>query len=586
MFNKLRLRTKLFIYFTFVFVIFTSLILVFQYQREKNFRTSQLENTLDTYAEFTHNYIRNYHLTDSSDLRHIDEILPVLPKSNIRITVINTSGEVLYDSEYKHFEDMENHLHRPEVTLSKGNHFGSSIRESATTGNAYYYFAKFYTDYYIRTAAIYDVEVRDFLQIEKLFIVYLVLLFVVIWIILLLIIRNIGSTITKLKDFAIKLNNGENVDDIHFPSHELGQISSQVASIYNDLNETKKEMKVEKDKLYNHLRALNEGIAFFTPDKQKVLTNSHFIQYLNVISEQSSVSAEKIFTIKELKPITQFIDKHLNSDKEFSSSILPKKEYSLFKGDKYFHIRCIFFQDRNFEIVITDTTENEKENLIKQQMTSNIAHELKTPVTTVMGYLETLKATNLEPEKQQYFIDKAFLQAKRLSDLVGDISTLSKIEEAQSQFELSDVNINVLVDEVSENLKIKLDENKVNVHTLFAKEVIVTGNRSLLFSIFHNLFDNAIKYGGHDIHINITNYLEDNDFYYFSFSNTGNTIEDKHFPRLFERFYRIDSGRTRKSGGTGLGLAIVKNAVQLHGGEINAKTYKGGGVEFLFTIAK
>ena len=104
--------------------------------------------------------------------------------------------------------------------------------------------------------------------------------------------------------------------------------------------------------------------------------------------------------------------------------------------------------------------------------------------------------------------------------------------------------------------------------------------------MFYNLFDNVIKYGGENIDLNISNYLDDDDNFYFSFFNTGNDIDEKHLSRIFERFYRVDTGRSRKTGGTGLGLAIVKNAIQLHNGEITARNYKDGGVEFLFTLGK
>ncbi len=114
-------------------------------------------------------------------------------------------------------------------------------------------------------------------------------------------------------------------------------------------------------------------------------------------------------------------------------------DMDLQKNNRYFNVKCVFFQDKSFEIVISDTTKLEKRRMIKQQMTSNIAHELKTPVSSVMGYLETLQHNNLDPEKKKYFIDKAHAQAKRLSDLIEDISTLNKIEEAGENFAFESV---------------------------------------------------------------------------------------------------------------------------------------------------
>ncbi|MEA3316830.1 MAG: ATP-binding protein, partial [Bacteroidota bacterium] len=228
----------------------------------------------------------------------------------------------------------------------------------------------------------------------------------------------------------------------------------------------------------------------------------------------------------------------------------------------------------------------EKEKRIKQQMTANIAHELKTPVTSVMGYLETINNKNITQEKQNYFIEKAFSQSKRLSELIKDISTLNNIEEAEEKYEFETVNLNNIITEIHENLKLNLEKRNINVNIKFDNEIILNANRNLISSIFYNLFDNVIKHGDENIEITLNNYLIDKDFYYFSFSNTGKTIDKKHFSRIFERFYRVDSGRSRKTGGTGLGLAIVKNAIQFHGGEISVRNYNPEGLEFLFTLAK
>jgi two-component system OmpR family sensor kinase/two-component system phosphate regulon sensor histidine kinase PhoR len=327
-------------------------------------------------------------------------------------------------------------------------------------------------------------------------------------------------------------------------------------------------------------------VAFFTPEKKRVLTNNQFIQNLNLISDTSTISAEKIFEIAALEPIVRFIDKQLEKPSGYQASDHPIAEVNLQRENRYFNVKCVFFQDNSFEIVIADTTKLEKRKLIKQQMTSNISHELKTPVATVMGYLETLEQNNLEAEKQKYFIEKAYAQAKRLSDLIEDISTLNKIEEAEDQYAFEPINIRRITLEVVENMQQKLDKNKVELHIDLPEMLIVNGNQSLLFSVFYNLFDNVIKYGGTGIKINLTKYLEDDKFFYFSFSNTGSEIDEKHLSRIFERFYRVDDGRSRKTGGTGLGLAIVKNAIMLHGGSISAKQDKEKGLEFLFSLKK
>ncbi len=146
--------------------------------------------------------------------------------------------------------------------------------------------------------------------------------------------------------------------------------------------------------------------------------------------------------------------------------------------------------------------------------------------------------------------------------------------------------MNDVVAEVNDNLQLRLDEKNIKVNIQLSNKLTVNGNKELLFSVFYNLFDNVVKYGGENIEIILDNYLEDENYFYFSFLNTGNSIDKNHLTRIFERFYRVDAGRSRKTGGTGLGLAIVKNAILLHGGEVSARNVNGGGVEFLFTLKK
>ena len=143
----------------------------------------------------------------------------------------------------------------------------------------------------------------------------------------------------------------------------------------------------------------------------------------------------------------------------------------------------------------------------------------------------------------------------------------------------------VILDAI-ENLKIRLTERNMDYAVNVDKEVVVNGNESLLFSVFQNLVENSINYAGKNTKITIRKYLEDSKFYYFQYTDTGVGIPEEHLPRIFERFYRVDYGRSRETGGTGLGLSIVKNAIMLHKGEISVKNRNEGGLEFLFSLAK
>jgi signal transduction histidine kinase len=285
--------------------------------------------------------------------------------------------------------------------------------------------------------------------------------------------------------------------------------------------------------------------------------------------------------------MVEFVDHCQVSDLQSQNKELPHIEFTIEKNEKFFQVRCMIFVDKSFEVLISDVTRPEKQRLLKQQLTSNIAHELKTPLSSIKGYLETvINNPNIPAEKQTYFLEKAFAQSQRLTDLLNDISLLNNIEDAGGLFEFKPLMLKPVIRDAIENLKIRLTERNMDYTIDVDVDVIVNGNESLLFSVFQNLVENSINYAGNNTTISIRKYLEDSKFYYFQYTDSGSGIPEEHLPRIFERFYRIDYGRSRETGGTGLGLSIVKNAIMLHKGEISVKNRPEGGLEFLFSLAK
>lgn len=228
----------------------------------------------------------------------------------------------------------------------------------------------------------------------------------------------------------------------------------------------------------------------------------------------------------------------------------------------------------------------EKENRMRRELTQNIAHELKTPVASILGYTDTIiDSPDIAEEVKNQFIARTNAQARRLSTLLQDISTLNRMDYAKDMITMERVNISVLFADIVQETAIAMEAHQMKLQNYLPQDIIVHGNYSLLYSIFRNLMDNAINYAGQGTEIEVSA-EQLSGFWHFTFKDNGTGIPAQHQPRIFERFYRIDKGRSREMGGTGLGLAIVKNAVLMHGGTISVSTPDTGGLAFDFTVRK
>mgnify|MGYP002520952333 FL=1 len=229
----------------------------------------------------------------------------------------------------------------------------------------------------------------------------------------------------------------------------------------------------------------------------------------------------------------------------------------------------------------------QEQNILKRQLTQNIAHELKTPVASIMGYMETiLDNPKIDEKMKEQFLQRCYAQAQRLTSLLRDISTLNRLDDASEMLtDFDDIDIVQLIDNIQRETALQMEENRMNFVCSLPESVKIRGNQSLIYSVFRNLTDNAIAYAGQGTTIAL-NAEDEGDKWHFTFSDNGVGVPHEHLARLFERFYRVDKGRSRKMGGTGLGLAIVKNAVLLHGGTISVRNGDNGGLVFDFTLKK
>lgn len=575
----MKLNRRLFLYFFSTFFFLMIVISTFQYQREKEFRTEQLDQLLSIYNFSVNKYAQQ----NIGDWDSLTDFLRVFPDSNLRVTLIDFEGVVLFDSYVADVSQMENHINRPEIKEAIGTAGkGVVIRKSASTGIEFYYLAHRFDHFIVRSALPYNMNLSDMLAANLYFLYFMFFVLIIASLVLFFISKNITRSIDRLQLFLRHIESEQFVNsEIVFPKDELGQISNNIVKTYKKLWKTKSQVKMEREKLIQHLQISQEGLGIFSVEKKEILVNSHFILYSKILSDKVLESVDEIFFIDEFKEINTFIDEGLKNKDQL------RMRLTIEKGGKLFLIQCIVFNDATFEISINDITVQEQENKLKRHLTQNISHELKTPVSSILGYMESIvNNPDLAPERQRFFVERSFQQAQRLTALLQDISMLNKIDETNNIFEREKVDVAEIIRDVFNDVNLQIEEKNVQVGIKIPMKVEIEGNRSLLYSIFRNLTDNALTYAGENIYLYINCYREDDQYYYFSFSDNGVGIQEEHLPRIFDRFYRVDKGRTRKMGGTGLGLAIVKNAVIYHGGAISVKNITSGGLNFIFSLRK
>lgn len=564
-----------------MFLGFTVCFLLFQYQREREFSQEKLNNVLSNY---NYQLFRRTHQLGTDIDKTVKQFIEDIPQKNLRVTIINPEGKVLFDNSGT--EEFNNHNDRSEVRKARLYNDGFAIRTSDSTGRRYFYSASNIGGYIYRSALPYDPYVQSALSTNKDFIYFMVLMTLIFFFVLSRFTFSIGQTISKLRDFALNIEKDRIPETGYmFPNDELGDISRNIITLYHRQQKAKDELSMERKKLIKHFQYAKEGVAMFTAEGKEILSNILFIQFFNLVSDRQIRQAEEVVDIQELEPIKAFLNKNISNTNRKRKVL--RESATVDKNGKIFLIECILFLDNSYEISINDISRQEEESRMKRQLTQNVAHELKTPVSSIQGYLETIISNpKLAEDKRQFFLERCYSQSTRLTGLLRDISVLNGLDEASELFDLADTNISMLISEIQKECSKEMEEKQITSEIILPGNPTIHGNYSLLYSIFRNLYDNAIAYAGEGCKITINCYKEDPKFYYFSFADNGTGISEEHINRIFERFYRVDKGRSRKVGGTGLGLSIVKNSVNFHKGQISAKSSPRKGVTFFFTLKK
>jgi signal transduction histidine kinase len=564
-------QQKLIFRFLLIFAVCTLGIAIFEHQSTQQYKKDSLQEKLDAYIEIIAKYIS---IEDKDE--SLKDLLVLLP-GNLRITLLDSKNNVLYDNVIPDYSALESHAERPEIIAAMNNGSGSALRNSASNNTEYLYYAKKNYDKIIRVALPYDEQVQFLLEPNNKFLYFVATVFLIGFAFILYVGNYFGKSIRQLRDFAQMMHNGmDNVVIPKFPKDELSEISSRIVKDLHRIKEDEKRLAQEKEKLLQHLQASAEGICFFNADKTVAFYNGLFLQYFNIISNNSITIGKEILLDECFNSAIMFLNNSVGED-YFETHISSQ--------GRNFLLRMNVFEDKSFEIILVDITANEKTRRLKQEMTGNIAHELRTPVTSIRGFLEILLNNNIAKEKRQEYLQRAFAQTQVLSELISDMSLLTKIDGKAQSLHLESVNVSHLIAKVYADISAAMEEKGIKINSDVPQDIVISGNPSLLYSIFRNLADNVLRHAGSNVDIDIKIHEIKGGKVYFIFADNGKGIRDEsHLNRLFERFYRVHEGRTRDTGGSGLGLSIVKNAVLFHGGAISVRKGKEKGLEFLFSL--
>ncbi|WAM30486.1 sensor histidine kinase [Caldicellulosiruptor naganoensis] len=568
------MRTKILAYTILVIVIISFLQGVFSYEVYKNIYLEENKRQLEFMIEEIERYINNF------GIQLLDK---VYKKGFFRVTIVNNDGTVLYDSEADK-DKMENHLKRPEIVQAneKLGEICFSIQKSKTLKSFFFYAAKKVeinnNPIFIRVSVLLDktdvILKRALIQTLKFAFICIVLgLILIIGVSSLLYqpLKDLISLITQaLKKFAITEFEEE---------EDLKWLSLSFTRLYQLLEEKINEVNSLNCRFSSLLNSIEVGIIFFDNKKRIIMFNQQ---------------AEKIFATKlkigdslleciRIYELFEFLYDEIIFEKEFD--VVIDGQNKILKVTK----KRIKYEENKEGIllIVSDITIIKKLEKMRSDFVANVSHELKTPLTSIKGFVETLRDGAIEDKDvAMKFLNIIEVEVERLVRLINDLLYLSEIENAKIEIneeEEEEVNIKDVVDECVQLLKLKAESKDIKIHLDVDSELKIKMYRDWLKQLFINLIDNAIIYNkeGGEVFIIVE---KSADKILIKVKDTGIGIPQNEIDRIFERFYRVDKGRSRKVGGTGLGLSIVKHIVELYNGKIYVNSEVGKGSEFTIVI--
>jgi two-component system phosphate regulon sensor histidine kinase PhoR len=499
-------------------------------------------------------------------------------KTGARITVIKADGAVIGDSDADSSQ-MENHAHRPEIEQSLLYDTGSAVRHSHTLGYDFLYVAKRVkkngdTEGFVRFAIPLKQVDRsvDVLRMKIIVVVILVLLATGIFSVWR--IDNLRRLLHQIADFSRSLARGE-IDKRLFLKNagEFTEISENLTAMSEELQEAIGKNEEEKKRLNEILRSVPDALLIIDAKGVILLASTSSRDFFGDVGFAGKQFIEAVRSYEFADLMDEVRGKLTAGTAEFRLDH-PEEKYLSVK------VSPLFRKDRElsgFIAIFHDITQMKKLEQVRKDFVANVSHEIKTPITAIQGFADTLLEGAIDDrENAVRFLQTIRSNSERMNSLADDLMMVSKIELGVIGIEKTDVDVEDAIKSVIATLQDKAAEKRLSlqtsVHTDFRK---VFADRNRLLQILTNLVDNAIKFTeSGDITVGSS---EEEGRRYLFVKDTGIGVPKRHLPRLGERFYRVDPARSRKLGGTGLGLAIVKHLVKAHGWEMKIESIEGKG---------
>ncbi len=585
-------RFKLFFSYVFIVIISFGVIAFFLDKNLENESLKVIEASLISQARLIENQITAENLK-KEDTSYLDGFVKkIRDEVKCRLTIINLKGKVLADSEEprEFLPKLENHRYRPEVMAALEGRIGSNMRYSKTLKIDMLYVALPITDkgsiIGVLRLALPLVSVEAILStIRKTVLKSFILAVLLAFIVGSLLARSIANPINKIIQVSRNISEGDFSHRIFLNSKdEIRKLADTINQMAQDIEDKLKKIQTQNQRLKAVLDSMIEGVIVV--DKSGV-----------VISANPAI--EKIFDIKIQDVEGNFFLESIRNNDIAELIALALKEGQFISRElkivlpaqKTFQVNVSAVFDQEGQVsgclaVVHDITELKRLETVRSDFVANVSHELKTPLTSIKGFIETLLEGALEDkENSREFLKIIQNHTERLDNLINDLLSLSHIESREIKLKIDSINLHDLVNKIYSGFRSQIKKRSIEVKNGLPVDSLIRADVDRVEQVLTNLIGNAIKFNKEKGSINI--YSEDSkDSVKIIVEDSGIGIPPKDIPRRFERFYRVDKARSRELGGTGLGLSIVKHIVELHGGNVGLESVEGLGSKFWFTLPK